>query len=35
MLRHWQLAALPDAWQGHFNAGAWTSASASNAIRPF
>jgi hypothetical protein len=43
---HWQLAAPPDAWRGHFNAGAWTfapacnadawtSALASNAIRSF
>jgi hypothetical protein len=31
MLRHWQPAAPPDAWRGHFNAGAWTFAPASNA----
>jgi hypothetical protein len=32
---HWQPAASRDAWQGHFNASAWTFAPASNAIRPF
>jgi hypothetical protein len=32
---HWQPAAPPDAWRVHFNAGAWTSTLASNAIRPF
>jgi hypothetical protein len=35
MLQHWQPAAPPDAWRCHFNAGAWTSAPASNAIMPF
>jgi hypothetical protein len=32
--RHWQPTAPPDAWRGHFNAGAWTSVLASNAISP-
>jgi hypothetical protein len=35
MLWHWQPAVPPDAWRGHFNVGAWTSALASNAIRSF
>jgi hypothetical protein len=32
---HWQPAAPPDAWRGHFNAVDWASAPASNAIKVF
>jgi hypothetical protein len=35
MLRHWQPAVPPGAWQGHFNTDVWVSAPASNAIRSF
>jgi hypothetical protein len=35
MLWHWKPAAPPNAWRCHFNAGAWASALASNAIRSF
>jgi hypothetical protein len=35
MLRHWQPAAPPEAWQVHFNAGAWASTPTSNTIKSF
>jgi hypothetical protein len=35
MPRHWQPAAPPDAWRGHFNVGVSAYAAANNASMPF